>query len=145
MLFRSNPFDDYLESNSSSENDDVIMVPKLGDVAAGLPIHADDHIEEYIPLPSYMNRKGNLFFLTVNGDSMINVGIFNGDNVLVREQNTASDGEIVVCLIDNDATVKKYYKRNNIIELRPENDNMESMFFENVIILGKVVGLLRMM
>ena len=141
-----NPFvkDDILLENKE-KNEDIIMVPKLGQVAAGEPIYAEKNIEDMIPMPSYMNRKGNLFFLNVKGESMINVGIYDGDNILVREQNTASNGEIIVAMVDDEVTVKRYYKRNNIIELKPENDTMESMYFDNIYILGKVVGLYRIM
>lgn len=141
----NNPFyDQYQEDEIYNENN-LIMVPILGHVAAGQPIYADDHIEDYMPLPAEMAKRGNLFILTVQGDSMINIGIYDGDKVIVREQTTAKNGDIVVAMVEDSATVKTFYKKNGHIELRPENDTMSPMVFEELSILGLVIGLYREM
>jgi repressor LexA len=122
----------------------VIKVPLVGTVAAGEPIFAQENYEDYYSLPSNMfGCSGELFMLNVKGSSMINIGMYNGDKVIVRKQPTAENGEIVVALVDDSATVKRFYNRNGKIILHPENDDMEDFIFDNVVILGKVVGLLR--
>lgn len=119
-------------------------VPLVGRVTAGQPILAVENIEETYPLPTELVGDDNVFMLTVQGASMINAGIFNGDFVLVREQSTARNGDIVVALIDNEeATVKRFFKEKDIIRLQPENDNMDPIYARDVSILGKVVGVFR--
>lgn len=117
-------------------------VPLVGTVRAGIPILAVENLEGYIPLPDGFNAE-NEFALKVNGDSMINAGILNDDIIIVKECASAENGEIVVALVDDSATVKRFYKRDGKIILHPENDFMEDMVFEDVSILGVVKGLMR--
>ncbi|MCD7729679.1 MAG: transcriptional repressor LexA [Clostridia bacterium] len=123
----------------------AINVPLIGTVAAGQPIFATENYEDVYTLPSNFFGSDDMFMLTVKGDSMINIGILSGDKIVVRKQQTADNGEIVVALVDDSATVKRFYKRNGKIVLHPENDDMEDMIFDDVSILGKVVGLMRNM
>lgn len=120
-------------------------IPVVGDVTAGQPILAVEDIEDYFPLPPDLaNDAGDLFMLRVHGESMINAGILNGDNVIVRKQSSATNGEIVVAMTDeNEATVKRFYKEKDHYRLQPENDTMAPILLNNVHILGKVVGLYR--
>ena len=120
-------------------------IPVVGVVTAGQPILAVQDIDEYFPLPPDLeNDAGELFMLKVHGESMINAGILNGDCVIVRKQNTANNGEIVVAMTDeNEATVKRFYKENDHYRLQPENDTMAPIILSKVSILGKVVGLYR--
>lgn len=120
-------------------------IPVVGVVTAGQPILAVQDIDEYFPLPPDLeNDAGELFMLKVHGESMINAGILNGDSVIVRKQNTANNGEIVVAMTDeNEATVKRFYKENDHYRLQPENDTMTPIILSKVSILGKVVGLYR--
>lgn len=119
--------------------------PVIGKVTAGMPITAIEHIEEYTPIPSSIGSSGDqLFVLAVEGDSMINAGIFDGDKVIVKQQNYADNGDIVVAMTEeNEATVKRFYKEKDHIRLQPENDTMEPIIVKNVTILGKVIGLYR--
>lgn len=128
---------------SCSVKQNVVKVPLIGTVAAGEPIFAQENYEDFFSLPSNMFGSDDLFMLTVKGDSMINIGMFNGDKIIVKKQETAENGEIVVALVDDSATVKRFYKRDGKFILHPENDGMEDFVFDNVSILGKVVGLLR--
>ncbi|PEG78690.1 MULTISPECIES: transcriptional repressor LexA [unclassified Lactobacillus] len=120
-------------------------IPVVGVVTAGQPILAVQDIDEYFPLPPDLeNDAGELFMLKVHGESMINAGILNGDSVIVRKQNTANNGEIVVAMTDeNEATVKRFYKEDDHYRLQPENDTMAPIILSKVSILGKVVGLYR--
>lgn len=120
-------------------------IPVVGVVTAGQPILAVEDIEGYFPLPPDLeNDAGDLFMLRVHGESMINAGILNGDNVIVRKQSSATNGEIVVAMTDeNEATVKRFYKEKDHYRLQPENDNMAPIILNSVHILGKVVGLYR--
>lgn len=120
-------------------------IPVIGVVAAGHPILAVQDIDEYFPLPPDLkNDAGELFMLKIHGESMINAGILNGDNVIVKKQNTANNGEIVVAMTDeNEATVKRFYKEKDHYRLQPENDTMAPIILPEVTILGKVVGLYR--
>lgn len=119
-------------------------VPLVGRVTAGQPILAVENIEETYPLPVDLIGTEDVFMLSVQGESMINAGILNGDYVFVREQNYADNGDIVVALIDEeDATVKRFFKEKDCIRLQPENDFMEPIYAENVYILGKVIGIFR--
>ncbi|CAD2074494.1 LexA repressor [Jeotgalicoccus coquinae] len=124
----------------------VIHVPVLGKVTAGLPITAVENIEEYFPLPEHFtaNHNSEIFLLNVVGDSMIDAGIHDGDRVIVRKQNIAHNGEIIVAMTEDDeATVKRFYKEKGYYRLQPENTTMEPIYLDNVIVLGKVVGLFR--
>lgn len=121
----------------------TVDIPVVGRVTAGTPILATEYIEDTFPVSEEMSERGATFILNVSGDSMIEAGIFDGDRIVVREQNTANNGEIVVALIDDSATVKRFYKKDGKIILKPENSTMEPMIFDNVIILGKVIGLYR--
>ncbi len=125
--------------------DDVVDIPVVGRVAAGTPILAVENVEEYIPVPSaYCN--GTTFMLRVSGESMINVGIMDGDLILVEQQQDARNGEIVVAMIDgfeSEATVKTFYKEKDHIRLQPENDTMSPIIVHDVKILGKVKGVFR--
>jgi repressor LexA len=124
---------------------ELVNIPMIGKVAAGQPLLAEENIEGYFPIPSeYMPNK-ETFMLTVKGDSMINVGIFDGDQIIVQSQNTANNGDIVIALIDDSATVKTFYKENGHYRLQPENDHMDPIIVQNVAILGKVVGLFRIL
>lgn len=118
-------------------------IPLLGNVAAGQPLFAEQNIESYFPMLSDELPDGNLFMLNVRGESMINAGIFDGDKIIVQQMETAKNGDIVVALIEEAATVKTYYKENGRFRLQPENDTMEPIYVNEVIILGKVVGLFR--
>jgi repressor LexA len=117
-------------------------VPLVGTVTAGSPIFAYENYEDYYTFPAG-EFKGDLFMLRVQGTSMIDAGIFDGDKIIVRRQNTAQNGEIVVALIDDEATVKRFYKENGHFRLQPENDYMEPIIVSEVVVLGKVVSLLR--
>ncbi|MFC4387539.1 transcriptional repressor LexA [Gracilibacillus marinus] len=121
------------------------FAPVIGKVTAGLPITAVENIEEYIPIPSTDVHSGDqLFVLVIEGDSMIEAGILNGDKVIVKQQNVAVNGDIVVAMTEeSEATVKRFYKEKDYIRLQPENATMEPLIYDNVSILGKVVGLYR--
>ncbi|WP_274362215.1 transcriptional repressor LexA [Paenibacillus thermotolerans] len=122
----------------------VSKVPLVGKVTAGQPITAIENIEEYFPLPAHMVRDDEVFMLSVMGESMIEVGINDGDYVIVRQQQTANNGEIVVAMTEDDeATVKTFYKERDHIRLQPENSSMEPLRYNHVKILGKVIGLFR--
>lgn len=122
---------------------ELVNVPILGQVAAGQPLLADDNINGYFPLPpEYVNNK-QTFMLTVKGESMINAGIFDGDLVLVEQTSVARNGEIVVALIEDSATVKTFYKEQNYIRLQPENDSMDPIIVQDCMIMGRVIGLYR--
>ena len=131
---------EYLEKDNH-----IIDVPLIGKVTAGTPIEAIEVPDEFFSLPTNLfNSKKELFTLKVSGESMINVGIYDGDIVVVQKQNTAENGETVVALNeDNEATVKTYYKEKDHIRLQPENDTMEPIILRNCTILGKVIGLYR--
>ena len=122
---------------------EVTNVPLVGRVAAGEPILAQENIENYFPIPVEMLPNNNTFMLTVKGESMINAGILDGDYVLVEDQHTASNGDMVVALIEDGATVKTFYKEEGVIRLQPENDFMDPIIVRNVQILGKVIGVFR--
>lgn len=122
---------------------EMVNVPLLGKVAAGQPLLAVEHIENYFPIPAEYMPNQNVFMLNVKGESMINVGIFDGDNILVKQQSTASNGDIVVALVEDSATVKTYYKENGHYRLQPENDTMDPIIVDEVSILGIVFGVFR--
>ncbi len=119
-------------------------IPVVGYVAAGQPILAEENIQGYFPILSEELPSGDLFILKVRGESMINAGILDGDSIIVRQQPTAKNGDMVVALIDDSATVKTYYKEEGRYRLQPENDTMDPIYTEEVIILGQVVGVFRL-
>lgn len=121
----------------------TVTVPLIGTVAAGQPILASQNYEDFFTLPENIFTGEELFMLTVKGDSMVKIGIFDGDKVVVEKQQTADNGDIVVALVEDSATVKRFFKRDGKIILHPENDDMSDFVFDNVEILGKVVGLIR--
>ena len=139
-----------LDDEFNMTRKEMVSIPVVGTVAAGIPILATENIESYIPMPSEMlpsasNHK--FFILNVKGDSMINCGILNGDQIIVEQQETAANGEIIVALVDDSATVKRFYKEDDCIRLQPENDTMDPIIIPSgtdVSILGKVIGLMRM-
>jgi repressor LexA len=118
-------------------------VPILGKVTAGAPILAVENIEGYFPLPEDFARNKEIFMLAVSGDSMINAGILDGDYVIVQKQNIAKNGDIVVALIEDEATVKTFYSDKNGVRLQPQNDAYEPIIAKNVEVLGKVTGIFR--
>lgn len=122
---------------------EVTNVPLIGRVAAGQPILAEKNIENYFPIPVEMLPNNQTFLLKVQGESMVNAGILDGDMVLVEERPTASDGEMIVALIEDGATVKTFYKEKDCIRLQPENDFMDPIIVNDVTILGKVIGVFR--
>ena len=122
---------------------DLVNVPLVGKVTAGEPILAQENIESIFPLPKDMLPDAEVFMLSVKGDSMINAGIFSGDYVLVKATNTAENGDIVVALIGDEATIKRFYKETDYIRLQPENPSMAPIIVKDLKILGKVVGLFR--
>lgn len=124
---------------------EVVNVPLVGTVAAGQPLLAEENIESYFPIPVEMLPNKETFMLRVKGESMINAGIFDGDRVIIQQQSHAENGEIVVALIDDSATVKRFFKEDGRYRLQPENDTMEPIYADKVEILGKVIGLFRMM
>ena len=122
---------------------EVVNVPIVGHVAAGEPILATENIENYFPIPVEYMPNEETFILKVKGESMINAGIFNGDNVLVKKQTNAENGDIVVALVDDSATVKTFYKEDGYYRLQPENDTMDPIIVKECSILGKVFGVFR--
>lgn len=122
---------------------EMVSIPVIGNVAAGQPILAEENIEEYFPVPADVVPKGESFILNVRGESMVNAGILDGDRVFVNSCATANNGEIVVALIDDSATVKTYYKEDGHIRLQPENDTMDPIIVDSCQILGRVYGVLR--
>ena len=122
---------------------EITNVPLIGRVAAGEPLLAQENIENYFPIPVEHLPNNSTFLLTVKGESMINVGILDGDMVLVEEKHSANNGEMVVALIEDGATVKTFYKEEGIIRLQPENDYMDPIIVKDVTILGKVIGVMR--
>lgn len=122
---------------------EMVSIPIVGNVAAGQPILAEENIQDYFPVPAGFVPKGESFILNVRGDSMINVGIYDGDRVLVHSCNTANNGSIVVALIDDSATVKTFYRESGHIRLQPENDTMDPIIVDDCQILGTVFGIFR--
>ena len=124
---------------------EVVNVPLIGSIAAGQPLLAQENIEHYFPIPAEILPNTETFMLRVKGESMINAGIFDGDQIIVSSQSNAENGDIVVALLDDSATVKRFYKEGEHYRLQPENDFMEPIICSSVQILGKVIGLLRIM
>ncbi len=130
--------DEFAVSNRS-----IVNIPIVGNVAAGEPIFAQQNIEGYFPMLAEDMPSGELFMLKVKGESMINAGIFSGDLIAVKKQASANNGDIVVALVDDSATVKTFYKEKDHYRLQPENDSMDPIIVQNVEILGKLAGLYR--
>ena len=132
-----------LASVSQDVGANVIRLPLVGRVAAGVPILAEQNVEETLALPTSVVGDASSFVLRVRGESMINAGIFDGDYIVVKEQHDAHDGEIVVALIDDSATVKTFYRERDRVRLQPEHDAMEPIYVESPVILGRVTALIR--
>ncbi len=132
-----------LDESGTEEFKEMIMVPVLGQVAAGVPLLAVENREDVFPLPVDFAGRGEFFMLHVKGDSMVEAGILEGDMVLVRHQPTVDNGDIAVAMIDNEATIKRFYKEHDYIRLQPENYRLSPIIVKDVEILGKVVGLIR--
>ncbi|HIT63268.1 MAG TPA: transcriptional repressor LexA [Candidatus Ventrimonas merdavium] len=124
---------------------EMVQVPMLGTVAAGQPLLAQENIEDYFPIPAELLPNAEVYMLRVKGESMINIGIFDGDQVIVEKTSTAHNGELVVALVEDSATVKRFFKEDGYYRLQPENDAMDPIIVPQVEILGKVIGLFRMM
>lgn len=123
---------------------EMVNLPVIGQVAAGVPILAEENVESYFPVPAEMVPHGESFILNVKGDSMINAGIFSGDRIFVNACSCAQNGDMVVALIDDSATVKTFYKEEGHIRLQPENDSMDPIIVDDCQILGKVFGVFRL-
>lgn len=132
-----------IDDNFSLTRREMVNVPMIGRVAAGEPILATQNIENYFPIPAEFMPNGEVFMLRIKGDSMINAGILDGDWIVVEKRNTARNGEIVVALVDDSATVKTFYKENGHIRLQPENDNLDPIIVPDCTIMGKVISLYR--
>lgn len=133
-----------VDDNFNLTRREVVNVPMIGRVAAGQPILAVENIESYFPIPAEFMPNAESFMLRVQGESMINAGIFDGDNILVEKCDTAHNGEMVVALVDDSATVKTFYKEGDHIRLQPENDFMNPIIVPDCKILGKVFGVFRL-
>ncbi len=123
---------------------EVVNVPVVGRVAAGNPLLAVENITNYFPIPAEFLPNEETFMLVVKGDSMVNMGIYEGDQIIVKKQSTANNNDVVVALVDDSATVKRYFKENGHYRLQPENDFMDPIIVDHVDILGKVIGLIRL-
>ena len=134
---------DVVELFPASENEDTARVPLVGSIAAGVPITAEQHVEDVIPLPRQLVGQGQLFMLKVRGDSMVEAAICDGDWVVVRQQNTANNGDIVAALLDEEATVKTFRQRDGHTWLLPQNRQYEPILGDYATIMGKVVSVLR--
>ena len=132
-----------IDENFNLTRREMVNVPLVGRVAAGEPILATENVESYFPVPAEYMPNAETFMLKVKGESMINVGIFDGDQILVEKCSTARNGDTVVALVDDSATVKTFYKEANHIRLQPENDTMDPIIVDNCEILGKVFGVFR--
>lgn len=124
---------------------EMVQVPMIGTVAAGQPILAQENIEDYFPIPANLLPNTDTFMLRVKGKSMIDAGIYDGDRVLVSQTNVAQNGDIVVALLEDSATVKRYFKEEGHYRLQPENTTMDPIIVDQLEILGKVIGLIRIM
>lgn len=132
-----------IDDNFNLTRREVVNVPLIGRVAAGQPLLAVENIEIYFPIPAEFMPNAEAFMLKVKGESMINAGIFDGDQILVERQSTAQNGDMVVALVDDSATVKTFYKEDGHYRLQPENDTMEPIIVDECLILGKVFGVMR--
>ena len=135
----------FIQSRTDNEySRELVNVPMVGTVAAGEPLLAVENVTDYFPVPVDMLPNAETFMLRVKGDSMINMGIYEGDQLIVERKNTASNGEVIVALVDDSATVKRFYKENGHYRLQPENDDMDPIIVDHCEIIGKVIGLIRM-
>lgn len=134
-----------IDDNFNLTRREVTNVPILGNVAAGQPLLAVENIESYFPIPVELLPNADVFMLNVKGESMINAGIYDGDQVLVQQQSDAHNGDIVVALVEDSATVKTFYKEDGYFRLQPENDTMDPIIVQDCQILGKVFGIFRIM
>ncbi|MBO5524905.1 MAG: transcriptional repressor LexA [Roseburia sp.] len=132
-----------IDDNFNLTRREVVNVPLIGKVAAGQPLLAVENIENYFPIPTEFMPNAESFMLTVKGESMINIGIMDGDQILVQSQSDAENGDIVVALVDDSATVKTFYKEDGYYRLQPENDTMEPIIVKECSIIGKVFGVMR--
>lgn len=132
------------ENVSNAISTEMVNIPIVGTVAAGQPILAQENIESYFPMPVHMVPNAETFVLKVKGDSMINVGIYDGDSIFVEKCETARNGDMVVALVEDSATVKTFYKENGHYRLQPENDSMDPIIVEECQVLGKVFGVFRL-
>ena len=137
ILFGRDPRDD-------RTNVRMVSVPVVGNVAAGIPITAVENIEDYVTLPYSMLGTEDVFILNVKGDSMVDAGILDKDRIIAKKQETAENGDIVVAMMDEEATVKRFFKESDRVRLQPENENYEPIYAQQLDILGKVIGVLRM-
>ncbi len=133
-----------IDDNFNLTRREVVNVPLVGRVAAGEPILAVENVVSYFPIPAEYMPNEEVYMLTVKGDSMVNMGIYEGDNIIVKKQNTARNGDVVVALVDDSATVKRFYKEDGHIRLQPENDYMDPIIVPDCEIMGKVIGLVRL-
>ncbi|MDD6844761.1 MAG: transcriptional repressor LexA [Clostridia bacterium] len=133
-----------IDDNFNLTRREVVNVPLVGRVAAGEPILAVENVVSYFPIPAEYMPNEDVFMLTVKGESMINMGIYDGDNIIVSKCSSARNGEVVVALVDDSATVKRFYKEDGHIRLQPENDYMDPIIVSDCEILGKVIGLVRL-
>jgi len=132
----------YMEEEEQQPTN-LVRIPVLGTITAGAPVLAVQTCEEYFMVSPNLFKGEDLFMLNVSGESMINAGIYDGDKVVIRKQSTATNGEIVAAMLDGMATVKRFYKENGRFRLQPENDTMSPIYTDDVIVLGKVIGLVR--
>ncbi|WP_059103441.1 transcriptional repressor LexA [Shouchella shacheensis] len=133
------------ESDIFSKRETASFIPVIGKVTAGIPITAVENVEDYLPLPEHLATQENTYALVIQGESMIEAGIYDGDQVIVRQQQTADNGDIIVAMTEEDeATVKRFFREDDYIRLQPENSSMEPIRLKNCTILGKVVGVFRM-
>ena len=130
------------KNRAVSLKQNVVTVPLIGTVAAGRPIFATENYEGFYSIPGNFFSGEDLFMLNVHGDSMINIGMYEGDKIIVKRQETADNGDIVVAMVDDGATVKRFFKRDGKFILHPENDDMQDFVFDEVTVLGKVIGLI---
>ncbi len=137
----------YHENDSGfpdNTTNNLVFVPLVGTIAAGIPVLAEENIEDYYPLTSdFVKGQKEVFMLRVRGDSMVNAGILDRDYVVVRKQESAINGEIIVALLEDEATIKRFFKDTKQIKLLPENDHMRPILVKNIKILGKVIGVVR--
>ena len=129
----------------TESDDNILSVPVIGQISAGAPILAEENIERMFPLPSDFARGSDVFMLKIRGESMINAGILDGDYVIVKSQSVANNGDIVAALIEDSATVKTFYKENGHFRLQPENDYLEPIITDTLAIIGKVIGVYRVL
>jgi len=132
-----------IEITSDDNKNEILSIPILGHVAAGLPLMASENFDGYLSIPSSMLKTGDYFALEVQGDSMINAGILDGDTAIIKQNPTAENGEIIVAMIDDAVTLKRFYKEKNRVKLKAENDAYSPIYTQNIKVLGKLVKILR--